>query len=252
MKYITISPSTTDCRYLLPLSDLHIGDPHFNESKFLQLRDWIAGQDKTDVILVGDILNCATKASKSDIYGERLNPQEAKRKAVEILEPIRHKIKGMVWGNHERRVYRESGIDVCEDVADRLGVEYAREGIVLVHKFKPYETKGNICYVTYATHGFGGGRTKGSKTNVVDKLSSIVQADIYICGHTHFATAFKDSFFIPDLRANRIQRVTRTYVSAGSFLDYGGYSEDMGLPPAKLGTPRIRLDGRKKNCHVSI
>lgn len=252
MKYIVKDLGDIDYAYIIPLSDLHIGDPGFDEKKFLDFRDWIAKEPNTNVVLVGDILNCATKNSKSDIYGEKMNPSEAKRYAKQILEPIKHKIVGSVWGNHCRRVYRESGNDIAEDLAEMLGVEYCREGMLINFTFSPYETKGKTNYTLYATHGNGGGRTTGSKSNVLKRMSDVVEADIYVCGHIHFMTTFADYRYIPDLRHKRIEKVKRTYVSSASFLRWGGYAEDMMLPPAKLGAPRIRLNGRRKDVHVSI
>jgi predicted phosphodiesterase len=255
MKFITKDFGNLEYAYILPLGDMHIGDPAFDEKKFVALCNWILEEPNAYVVLVGDILNCATKNSKSDIYGEEMNPQQAKKKAVELLLPIKDRILCMVAGNHEFRIYRESGTDIAEDVADRLGIPYHIDGILLNMKFDPYPElrTGKKNYTAYITHGMGGGGTKGAKVNAVSKLANIVLADLYLIGHIHFMTSFKDSFFIPDTRNGKIDKVTRTFVSAGSFLSWGGYAERMSLPPAKLGTPRIRLAGSgKKDCHVSI
>jgi len=252
MQYLTKDFGQSEYAYIVPLSDLHIGEEGFDEARFIEFRDWIRDTPNTYAILVGDILNCATKTSKSDIYGEKLNPSEAKRKAISILSPIKEKILASVSGNHEFRVYRESGNDIAEDLAVMLGVPYAREGVLINMKFRPYDTKGAVNYTLYATHGHGGGGTKGSKTNVLNRMASIIEADIYICGHIHFMTTFSDYRFMPDIQRGRINRVKHTYVSSAGFLKWGGYAEQMMLPPGKLGAPRIRLSGIKKDFHVSI
>ena len=254
MRFITKELGNLEYAYILPIGDMHLGDPHFAKKKFLDLRDWILAKPNCYVVLVGDILNCATRSSKSDIYAENMNPNQAKNYAVELLTPIKDRIIASCGGNHEERIYRESGFDVGESLANELGMPYDKDGIMVNVKFDPNPNlrKGKINYTVYVNHGFGGGATKGAKINAVNKLSSIILADLYLAGHVHFATVYKDSFFIPDTRNGKIDKVTRTFVSAGSFLDYGGYAERMGLPPAKLGTPRIRIDGRKKDLHVSI
>jgi hypothetical protein len=240
--------------YIVPIADLHIGDPLFHEKKFIKMRDWIAETPNVVVPLVGDILNCATKNSKSDIYGEKMNPNDALKYAVELLEPIRDKIIGSVRGNHCIRVYRESGLDIAENLAERLGVPYAPEGILYNIKFDRYPNlrTGKINYTVYTNHGIGGGRTKGSKVNVVHRLSDIVLADLYISAHVHSANGDKDRYFVPDTRAGKITSMTMTYASAGSYLDYGGYAEAGLMKPSKLGTCRIRLSGLRKDLHVSI
>lgn len=236
---------------------IHIGAPEHNSKKFMDFRDWILTTPNAFTMLNGDILNCATKNSKSDSYSELMPLKDAKKHAIKCLEPLAEagKILGMTRGNHEDRIWREVGDDPLEDMAEQMKIPYHPEGLFLNVKLGEYKAgaaKGRISYSFYMTHGCGGGRTKGSKVNVAARPSEIVLADIYITAHTHFATTFKDKFFLPDVRHNSMLAMTRTYVSAGSFLDWGGYSERGILPPAKLGAPRIRLDGRKKDCHVSI
>lgn len=254
MRYVVKDLGALEHAYILPLGDIHIGAPEYNEKKFLKFRDWVAQTPNTFVVLPGDILNCATKTSKSDTYSETMPVQEAKKYAVKVLEPIKGKILGIVRGNHEARVWRESGDDPAEDIAMALGVDYNPHGLYLNLKVGQYHKTrdSRINYLFYMTHGHGGGSTKGAKTNVLAKTSNIVDADCYVVGHIHFMNTFKDKYLRPDVKHSRMEFVTRTYVSAGSFLDWGGYSEDMMLPPSKLGAPRIRLDGGRKDLHVSI
>lgn len=240
--------------YIIAIGDIHIGDPNFNQKKFLEFRDWILNEENAYVILLGDLLNCATKNSISDIYGETMPVQEAKKMAVKMLEPIQSRILGLVAGNHEYRLWKETGTDPAEDIAMILKIPYDPDGLFLNIKIGQYNNCSNTRnnYTIYMTHGYGGGRTKGSKTNVLERTSHIVDADIYVIGHIHFMNVFKDKYYRFDIRHNRINPITRTYVSAGSFLNWGGYAERMLLPPAKQGAPRIRLDGARKDVHVSI
>jgi len=57
---------------------------------------------------------------------------------------------------------------------------------------------------------------------------------------------------MPDYRNKKILEIKQAFVSAGSFLKYGGYAERKGLPITKTGTPRIRFDGTRKDIHVSL
>lgn len=251
MKYI-IKELDSDSVDIIPLGDFHVGDPRFDEQRFLDLRAWILKNPNVRVVGTGDWLNCALKNSKSDVYAEKLTVQQAKEKVVALLQPIKDRIDCIVEGNHERRVYKETGSDVCKDIAMYLGVEYAGEGAVLNYKFRPYETKGAINYTMYVVHGFGGGGTIGSKANVINKLDRIIDCDIYCIGHVHAMIAHSLYRYYPDIIHGTIEQKKRLYVSSSSFLQYGGYAEEMGLLPAKLGAPKIHLNGRKKNFHVSI
>ncbi len=254
MKFITKDFGNLDYAYIIPIADLHIGEELFAEKKFIKLRDWILNTDNAYAVLVGDLLNCATKNSKSDIYGERMNPGEAIKHADKLLSPIKHRILGSCWGNHERRVYRESGVDISEVLADKLGIPYGREGVLYNIKFDRYPQlrQGKINYTIYTNHGTGGGRTKSSKVAAVARLSDLVLADCYVSAHTHLGNGNKDTYIIPDTRNGKLDFITMTYVSAGSYLEWGGYAEDGSFPPGKIGTSRIRCDGRRKDLHVSI
>jgi len=254
MKFITKDFGNLEYIYLIPIGDAHIGDTRFHEKKFVELRDWIIKQPNAYAVLLGDIINAATKNSKSDIYAECMNPAQAMNHAIELLKPIKDRLIASTIGNHEERIWRESGIDVAEIMARELGVPYDKDGVLLNVKFDPYPElrRGKVNYTVYMNHGHGGGGTKSAKINAVSKLANIVLADAYISGHVHFATTFKDSVYVPDTRTGKIDKMTRTYISSGSFLDYGGYAEKMGMAPAKLGAPRCRFDGRRKDLHVSI
>lgn len=246
-------PAEYKCCYLIPFSDLHIGDPNFDEQKFMRYVDWVKSVEETRVILVGDIMNTATKESVSDTYSEEFNPNQQLKYAVKLLEPIREKIIGVTSGNHERRIMKSTSIDTSELLAQQLGCYYRKDGLLLKIRLGKQKANGKkVAYITYATHGFGGGKKPGGKINNLKSLAEILLADIYIMGHVHFMTTFQDIFFLPDPRNNTVQEMKRTFVSSSSFVKWGGYSEQFGFSPSKLGTPRLRLAGDRKDVHVSI
>lgn len=158
----------------------------------------------------------------------------------------------MVSGNHEHRIRKESSIDITEVIASHLGVYYAGDEAFLKIKFGKNEKGDPVVYTVYMTHGWGAGRTPGSKVNNLQKLSDIVLADIYIASHTHLMTAHQDIYLVPDVRTGNIHEMKRTFASSGAFLDRGGYGVQKGYPAAKLGSPRLRLDARRRDVHVSI
>lgn len=241
-----------DCIYLIPISDLHLGDPHCNLEKFYGYQKWIEGTPNAYVLLNGDIMNTATKGSVSDVYAETIPPKEQVKLAEKLFTPIKDKILAMTSGNHERRIYKDSGYDISETLAEKIGAYYSPDEVFLKLKFGKDAHAKPVTYTLYMTHGWGSGRTAGAKVNNLQKLSDIVLADIYIASHTHFMTAHQDIYFVPDEHNKRVRQIKRTYVSSGAFLDRGGYGVQKGYPGAKLGSPRLRLDGRRKDCHVSI
>lgn len=237
---------------LLPLSDLHIGDPQCNMDDFLSCRKWIEETPNAFVILNGDMMNTAIKSSVSDVYAEAMSPNEQIKLAVKLLSPIKDRILAVTSGNHEHRIYKETGVDVVDVMAQQLGVWYAGEEALFKIRFGCKKKNGKpIVYVIYATHGWGSGRTKGSKVNNLQDLSKIALADIYIAAHTHFMTAHHDIYLVPDQHNNNVIEMTRTFVSSGAFLNRGGYAVRKGYPPEYRGSPVLRLEGTAgKNVRV--
>lgn len=253
MKWIEKDLGNIDHAYIIPIGDLHIGDPLFDEKKLKRMLEWIRKEPNTFVILMGDILNCATKNSVSDTYSEIQNPQQAKKYAGELLDPVKDRILGSIDGNHEFRIWKESGVDIAEDLAERLDCPYGKEGLLINIKMG---REGNlnhaINYSIYCTHGTGAGRTIGAKANTLKRASEIVLADVYIIAHIHFMQSYADYYYVPDVIHKRVITHKRLYISSSSFLDWGGYAETKMLPPNKIGAARLRLDGTKKDCHCSI
>jgi len=176
MQMHEVNLDTTEAVYILPISDMHIGDPNFNEDKFFGYRKWILENPTAYVILNGDIMNTAIKDSVSDVYGETMNPQDQLRYAKKIFEPIADRILAIVRGNHEERIMRSTGIDTCEILAAYLGVYYAGDEALLKLRFGRRPNNGKpVTYIIYATHGWGGGRTSGGKVNNLQKLADIVE-----------------------------------------------------------------------------
>ncbi len=252
--YAVALPEDLEAAYIIPLSDLHIGDPLFDERKFQRFADWIKATPNAWVMLLGDLMNSATKSSVSNIYEEVMNPQQQLKYARSLLEPIKEKVLIAVEGNHERRILKEDGINVTEILCEQLGVVYApRSALLKITLGRRIKNGKPICYTIYATHGAGSGRTTGAKVNTLRRLREIILADVYVMGHIHFMTAFQETYLVPDTRNNKVEEVKLTFVSSSSFLKWGGYAEEKILNPAKLGAPRIRLEGRnKKDVHVSI
>lgn len=234
-------------------ADLHLGDPGCRVNEIRKRIRAVKDDPHKYIILNGDLMNNATRNSVSDPYAERLSPMEQLRKTADLFEPVKDKILAITNGNHERRTAKESGIDLMEIIAREYGIadRYADEGLVLFLRFGEDDAAHHnrkILYTFYITHGAGGGRSEGSKTNALMQLSNIIDADIYIHSHMHTALIVPDSFFRIDTANNAIQQVNRLYISTAAELDYGGYGQVAKMRPQATQTPIIRLDGRRKEA----
>lgn len=236
-------------------SDWHIGDKNCDLEMIKELIERVRGEETSYVILNGDLMNIATKNSVSDIYNESLTPMEQLEICVELLKPIKDRILLITEGNHERRIAKESGINLTKLLAIQLGLEdrYSPSSALLFlrlgelgRKATGKDCKRQVCYTIYVTHGTRGGRSGGSKINALLQMASIIDADIYIHSHTHLGAVIRENFFRTDVRNSTIAQVEKLFINTSSALDYGGYGEIGEYKPTSKVTPTLILRGDKK------
>ncbi len=238
--------SSLDRLHMYPLGDIHLGSPNCAEPVLDEWLKYITDTEATSLLNTGDNLNSALKDSVSDVYAEDYTVQIARQKLTEKFRPVAEadKLDAIVDGNHEWRILRAVGDSPNSAVADALGVAYSPAAIYVVYHVGDQE------YGIYMRHGTGGGTTMGAQVNRLEKQERIVDADVYISGHTHTQVAFPKETFQRD--GDRMVRRKRLFVCSGSFLGYEDYAKIAGYPPAHIGAPRIFLDGRKKDAHASV
>ena len=222
---------------LYPLGDFHIGSSHYKDTELKEWVEHIKADPYALVVIHGDIINNAIKTSVSDIYEEKLNPEQSIDKAVSIVEPIKDKIIGITSGNHEDRTYKITGIDVMKNFAYRLGKQdyYSPISNLIFLNWGDTNKRGGklspICTTIYMTHGSGGGRTIGAKANQVARLANMIDADIYIHGHTHSPIIFKENYIKIDKMNKGYKEVPRLFVNTNSTEGFGNYGERFKLSP---------------------
>ncbi len=247
---ITLKPKN-DCAYIVPIACLHVGHYLFDEKKFLGYRDWILSTDNAYCFLNGDLCESAIIGSKGDVYKAVMTVSEAKEKIKEIIMPlvVAKKIIGMNSGNHEDRVYKLTGNDISLDIAMFLGIEdiYDKQGICGTLRV------GKVTYSFYIKHGKGGGKTQAYKMNKLKAMANVIKnCDLYMIAHFHDILSFQIKPLFIDIDKGKKYYVKQTFASSSSFMDYGDYAEDFDMEPAKTGSPRIRLNAKRKDIHVSI
>lgn len=239
---------------LVPISDVHYGNPLFSMKHFRYTLDFIEKSDDVYTYLNGDLIEAVIISSKGDMNTQQGTPQEQRDDIIELLKPIKHKILGMVGGNHEARIYRATGMDVSKDIAKALEIPYRPEGMVLKvmfgsgnsgHSDKPYVFWG------YTSHGYGGARTKSAKAVKAERAATwLPMADFVTISHDHVVNVAPDVDLIPDPRGIPVEngflsgKVTahrKELIKTNAYLKWGGYAESGGFPPSDLATPVICL-----------
>ena len=244
---------------LLALADYHYADPNSDHDAIRKDIDYVNSHDNAYCVLAGDLLDCALKSSLGDAY-TNLSPMEELTAMMELIQPIAHKVLAIVGGNHEARHYRTNGVDMTRLLARQLGIEdkYSPDTALLFLRFGRDGNSRNhnrqILYTIYLTHGSGGsgGRKEGGKIQRLADYSQIVDADCYICGHTHLPASFKTGFARPSAANSSITYCTKLCVNCAAKLQYGGYGDTGGFKPPCIETPRILLSGEYKDMRAVI
>lgn len=242
--------------HFYPLGDFHIGSSHYKEQ---ELKDWvdvIKNDPHAIAVIHGDIINNAIKTSVSDIYDEQLNPEQSIDRAVEIVEPIKDKIIGLTSGNHEDRTYKLTGIDVMKNFAYRLGLADNYDPIsnlIFLQWGDTNRKKGKPSPITttvYMTHGSGGGRTIGAKANQVARLANMIDADIYIHGHTHSPIVLKENYIQVDKQNKGWKEKSRLFINTNSTEGFGNYGERFKLTPTNRDFIKVELKQTSVKKHT--
>ena len=256
---IDLSKDLTEAE-IVAVADYHWADPNSDHARILEDIKYIAEHDNVFCVLNGDLMDCAIASSIGDTYSSTLSPMDELRVCVELFKPLAEKGKILcIWkGNHEARHYRTNGIDLTEIMARQLGIidRFSPTTALLFIRLGSNTDGRNhsrpVAYTMYVSHGNGGGRKEGGKIQRLVDLSTIIDADIYVCGHTHLPAILKDGFARPSMANSSISYGTRLYVNTSAKLNYGGYGDTMAFKPPCLDTPIIHLNGTRKEMRATI
>ena len=193
--------------YIYPIGDTHIGDKGFTDVSEAKLKGYIDFIKKTPnafAILQGDLLNCATRVSKSSPFEQKMDLKDQIAKAVELLKPIKNKILGAIDGNHEQRIADFAGYSPTISVCERLEVDYMGDSVVYIIRMGCHAKRDTprSSFTLYSHHTTGGnGRTLGSKINRVGVMREIVaNCDVYCLGENSMIKTKEGFFRIKDIR----------------------------------------------------
>ena len=233
---------------LIGFGDWHLGAVSCNIKAIKSQIEWIHKNPKARVILMGDMLDCGTKRSiGAGNFDNNIRPQQQYEYVLELLEPIKDKLYGIHIGNHEQRIFNETGMNVTKLMANALGTRYL--GYSAFHKIKV----GDINYVVFSTHGSSGATLPHTKIKRCLDLATFIDADIYMMGHVHALQVHTQEVKRVDMRKGTVVKDKKYFVLTGHYLEYNdSYADMKNMKPSKQGCARIRLDGKRKDAHVSI
>jgi hypothetical protein len=241
---------------IVPLADLHIGDELLDMKALKEAIEYIRDNENVYTVLNGDLMNTAIKSSISDVYNETMTPMQQIDELVRILYPIKDKILVATSGNHERRIERDTSIDILNIAMKELGLghRYTNDAFYLFLYFgkKEQGRQAPMVYTIYSKHGTGNGRKIGSKMNRLVEMSETCYADVQLMSHVHTQAGTRDRMYLPDYSNKSLNIKETVYAISNSFLNFGGYSEKCGYKPVSTDYIEIILNGSKRKAKVVI
>jgi len=245
---LNVIKESIDKIYLIGFGDFHFGAVECNLDAIEKQIKWIKDTPQARVILMGDLLNCGTKLSiGGGAFDDKFNPQEQLEKLEELLLPIKNKIYGIHMGNHEQRIWNETGINVSKILAKILGVKYLGYSAHTLINVK------GINYRIFSTHGASNASLPYTKIKNCLDLVSFIDADVYMMGHVHALQVQTQDVKRINLKNKTIDNDKKYFVLTGHYLNYeNSYAEMKNMRPSKQGCVKIRLDSERKDVHVSI
>lgn len=253
---------------VVPVSDIHYGNPMFSKHHLERTIDFILSKPNIVTILNGDLAECVIKSSKGDISSQTAIVQKQYEFIRDAFMPVAKagRIMGVTQGNHCFRIMDTAQMDLCDMWAKDWKCPYGREEILVKITFGAGNARmanQRYSYYIYATHGFGGARTKGAKNVKVERSSHQVHADVYIMSHDHDASIQEGAYLTPHPRTwidkmtgfkcGTMHSTNKKLVKTGAYLKRGGYAARGGYDPVTLGITEIKLKGDgKPNVRVEM
>lgn len=246
MNFIRCNLREYDSIAIVPLGDVHYGakieiEKYYNYIKFVK------ENKNAFVFLMGDMIDVSQKNSPgSSFFDQQCSPQDQVEWLVNTISPIRDRIICYHEGNHEKRIFKNSGVNITKNVCRELKIQYVEYSAFTRINLK------KVSYSIFSTHGNSGAKLPHTKMNIIYNLTRYIHGvDIYMMGHVHSKNWSKTIIKKPDLKNHITKDEEAYYILTGHFLGYdNSYAEGAMLQPEETGTVLITLDGLKKNIVV--
>jgi len=233
---------------LVFLGDLHYGYSTCLVDEIVRQVNYCAAKN-IYVLLMGDLIESGTRGSiGTSLFEQRVSPQQQLDEITEILKPLarKHLILGAYLGNHEERVFKDTGINPMKIICDRFRVPYlgaAGWNLFTVRRYR---------YKIYGLHGKSGARQLWTKIKAVNDVAQNVapNAHVVAMGHVHENTVIERDYM--DIKKNMLIQPKRFVILTGHYIGYdGSYAQGYGMSLGRMGSPKIKLFGDHFDIHAS-
>ena len=230
------------------LNDLHFG----SEAVDMELWDKIKKDirkhyDHARILIAGDVIECATKISKGDIYKQLMSPEEQIEFVANELKEFADLIDAVVIGNHDVRLKDETSIDPMLYLCRLLGIEDKYMGYECVVGFS-----WNKCfYSVQMHHGSGGASTLGAIVNKMKKMRKS-NCDVMYIGHHHTEVAHPYIEYQIDPYNHKLQKRKRWLLCGNTITKFAEYAQKFSYEEKFSSQAVIVMNGNPKDKNINI
>lgn len=231
--------------YIVPFSDFHIGHKNYQEKYVKDALKFVdANRDRCRIVLLGDLLESATKTSVGkSVYEENMSTDKQLDRCVQLFKPYSDLIDLVIQGNHESRISEMTSIEMMKLFSKQLGIE---------NKYNEYNGivnfgVGKYNYSAYCWHGAGGGVKEASAYNALLGMRNKAMCNMYFMGHTHKRVDFEKVIQVPSLQNDKTVDLKQLFVNTGTALECaGGYGDMKGYEDIVIGFYAVELFANKR------
>lgn len=235
---------------IVPLGDVHNGNPNCRFDKFEEHVNYVAETPNCYAVLMGDLLECILPSDKRYSATDKYSSVDILKKQLKTaLLPIEHKIITALTGNHEWKLAQSGYGDPIEWLCQEFNIPHGGFSCYIQLNCEPRSRLKPL--IIYAHHGWSAGRKTGATINNVEGLAQHWSADVYLVGHSHKIAITRQ--VMNDYNGYRVL----AFCSTGTFVEtatYGttGYAERAGYPPLRIGCVKIKWFPRRKGNNVFV
>jgi len=232
----------------IAFGDIHYGHPACDVDKVKRQADYCL-KKHIYVLGMGDYIEAGLRGSVGDsVYEQVFNPQKQMDFIVDLFQPLADAglILGLLNGNHEGRIKKETSVDIGRLISKMLRVPFL--GYACWNLFYV----GKQSYTIYSLHGSSGSRYVYTKLKALVDISHNFNADLLLMGHVHECA--DDVILVQEVDRKRkmVVEKKKALILTGSYLQYDdSYAQEKGYPMGKLGSPKIKLFSDSHHIHTS-